>query len=162
MIRKALLTPLGVAAYAAVVLSGAAPSAYGADGHAMLTPDKLTWGPAPPQLPKGAEIAVIMGDPGKAEPFVMRARMPAGYEVRPHSHPTDEHVTVLSGSMNVSMGPAADKAKGAALGPGGFFTAPKGMTHYAWFTEPTIIQVHGVGPFAITYVDPKDDPSKSN
>ena len=38
--------------------------------------------------------------------------------------------------------------------------APAHMNHYAWTSEDTVIQVHGQGPFAITYVNPADDPSK--
>jgi quercetin dioxygenase-like cupin family protein len=124
-------------------------------------PDAVKWGPAPPALPKRAEIAVLSGDLSKSEEFVVRLKMPAGYEIPAHHHPTTENVTVLSGSFHAGMGDKLDKAKGETFVPGGFASLPAGMNHYAWTTAETIVQVHGQGPFAITYVNPADDPSKS-
>lgn len=132
------------------------------DQHVGVTADQLKWGPAPAALPKGAEIAVVQGDPGKDGPYVVRVRVPASYKVPAHTHPQDENVTVLSGSFNVGMGGKLDETKGQKLGPGGYFHAAKGMQHYAWFTEPSVIQIHGVGPFAIEYVNPADDPRKTH
>ena len=88
--------------------------------------------------------------------------MPAGFKVPPHTHPADENVTVISGTFNIAMGDKFDESKGTTLKAGGFFKAPRGMVHYAWFTESTVIQVHGVGPTGFTYVNPADDPRKSN
>ncbi len=152
------------ASLGAAILTIALPFCVSAmDNHVVQSPDTLKWGPAPPALPKGSEIAVLSGDPGKeGMPFVIRARMPAGYRIAPHTHPTDEHVTVISGTFNIGMGEKFDEAKSAAVKAGGFAVAQKGMAHYAWFSEPTVIQVHGVGPFGITYVNPADDPRKSN
>ena len=121
-------------------------------------PASLKWGPAPPGLPPGAQISVLSGDPGSSGPYVLRAKMPSGYTVPPHTHPTDENVTVISGTLHFAMGDKLDKSKGDAIKVGGFFRAEKGMQHYAWSTEPTVIQVHGIGPFDITYVNPADDP----
>jgi len=128
------------------------------DEHAAVQPDALKWGPAPPGLPSGAQIAVVSGDPSKDGAYVLRAKMPAGYKVPAHTHPTDENVTVLSGSFHFGMGDKLDTAKGEALKAGGFVRAAAGMQHYAWTTAPTIIQVHGIGPFEIKYVNPSDDP----
>jgi quercetin dioxygenase-like cupin family protein len=145
----------------ASLIVGFAPIAA-AQGHAPVNPDQLKWGPAPPALPKGAQAVVLAGDPSKDGYYSVRLKAPAGYKVPPHFHPTDEHVTVISGSFHLGMGDAFDDKKGTALKPGGFAVAPKGMHHYAWFTEESIIQVDGMGPFAITYVNPGDDPRKSN
>ena len=146
----------------AVVLGLLPLSTVAADEHVMAAPDSLKWGPGPASLPKGAELVVIAGDPGKEGPFVFRLRLPAGYKVPPHTHPADENVTVISGTFNIAMGDKFDESKGTALKAGGFFKAPRGMTHYAWFTEPTVLQMHGVGPWGFTYVNPADDPRKSN
>jgi quercetin dioxygenase-like cupin family protein len=137
-------------------------AATAADEHVVATPDTLKWGPAPPAYPKGAEFAIISGNPGQEGPFVLRIKTPAGYKVPPHTHPADENVTVLSGSVNFGMGDKVDAAKETAVKPGGYFKASKGMAHYASFPEATIIQVHGVGPTGITYINPADDPRKSN
>ena len=124
-------------------------------------PDALKWGAAPPAFPPGAQFAVIAGDPGKEGPFVLRLKVPASYKVAPHTHPGDENVTVISGSFNIGMGDKLDTSKGEKVPVGGFMRVEKGMQHYAWFTEPTVIQVHGIGPSAINYVNPADDPRKS-
>jgi quercetin dioxygenase-like cupin family protein len=137
-------------------------AAIAADEHVIAAPDTLKWGPAPPAYPKGAEFAIITGNPGQEGPFVLRIKAPAGYKVPPHMHPADENVTVLSGSVNFGMGDKMDAAKETAVKPGGYFKASKGMAHYASFPEPTIIQVHGVGPTGINYINPADDPRKSN
>jgi len=137
-------------------------AASAADEHVIAAPDTLKWGPAPPAYPKGAEFAIITGNPGQEGPFVLRIKAPAGYKVAPHVHPADENVTVLSGSVNFGMGDKVDAAKESTVKAGGYFKASKGMQHYATFPEATIIQVHGVGPTGISYINPADDPRKSN
>ena len=108
----------------------------------------------------GAQIAVVSGDPFKEGLNVVRLKMPAGYKIPAHNHPTTEYVTVLSGAFNIGMGDKLDEQKGMALRPGGFAEAAAKMNHYAWASAETVVQVHGQGPFAITYVNPADDPSK--
>jgi len=98
-------------------------STVAADEHVMAAPDSLKWGPGPAALPKGAELAVIAGDPGKEGPFVHRIRVPAGYKVQPHTHPGDENMTVISRTLNFAMGDEFDESKGTALKAGGFFKA---------------------------------------
>lgn len=129
-------------------------------GHAM-KPDQLHWMPAPPVLPKGAEVSVLSGDPTKPGPYTMRLKVPAGYKIPAHSHPTAERVTVISGNFHVGMGDKLDEAKTEALGSGGFVDLPADMNHYAFMSTPTIVQINSEGPFVIRYVNPADDPSKS-
>ena len=118
----------------------------------------IKWGPAPPFFPKGAEFAVLSGDPSKDGLYVVRLKMPAGYTIPAHNHPTTENVTVVSGNFHIGMGDNLDEKKGIELTSGGYGEAPAKMNHYAWVTSPTIVQVHGQGPFAITYVNSADDP----
>ena len=132
-----------------------------ADDMKIATPDSLKWGPAPPALPKGAQLAVLAGDPTGQGPYVVRVKLPAGYQVPAHNHPTAENVTILSGTFNIGMGDKLDKKHGQALKTGGFFTVPPNMNHYAWTSSAAIIQIHGNGPFQINYVNPADDPSKT-
>ena len=149
-------------ALVAVLLSGVAAAgvASAAEMHKVIKADAVQWGPAPPQLPKGAQLAVLSGDPGKSGLYIVRAKMPDGYAVPAHWHKRAENVTVISGTFNIGMGDKLDKAKGEALGPGGYFGAAPKMRHYAWATGETVIEISGLGPFDITYVDPKEDPSK--
>ena len=144
----------------AVLLAVAPVAALAADDKMAVQPGAIKWGPAPPGFPPGMQAAVISGDPSKAGPYVVRAKLPAGYKVMPHTHPTDENVTILSGTAHIAMGDKFDAKKGETVRAAGFFTAKEGMQHYFWTTSPTVIQVHGMGPFEINYVNPADDPRK--
>ena len=88
----------------------------------------------------------------------LRAKLPAGYKVPPHFHPTDEHVTVLSGAMIFGMGDTVDAKSEKTVKAGGYFTAAAQMHHYAIAKTATVIQVDFIGPFDLTYVNPADDP----
>ena len=144
----------------AVLLAGTLQVAA-QQGHVDLLagPAAVKWGPAPPTLPKGAQLAVLSGDPSKAGLYVIRLKLPANYQIPAHHHPTAENVTVLSGSFHAGMGDKMDHSKAQAFEPGGFAALPANMNHYAWAASDTVIQVHGEGPFAVTYVNPADDPS---
>ncbi len=132
--------------------------AQGQSHHAAMNDSDMTWGPGPAHLPAGAESILLDGNPKEAVPVTLRLKFPAGYEIPPHWHPTVENVTVLSGKFYMGTGDTLDKANGMALEPGGFVAIPAEDHHYAWVEEETIVQVHLIGPFAITYVNPDDDP----
>jgi len=121
----------------------------------------IKWGPAPAIFPAGAQMAVMQGDPSGTGLFTVRLRLPNGYKFPPHTHPTDEHVTVVSGSFAVGMGKTFDASKTMTLNAGGFVTAPANEAHYAVAHGPTVVQVHAMGPFAMTYVNPADTPKTS-
>lgn len=135
--------------------------AAGSSMDMVMGSEAVKWGPAPPSLPKGAMAAVLSGDPSKAEPYVLRLKMPANYQIPAHHHPTTENVTVVAGSLNAGMGDKLDMKATQALGPGGFASLPANMNHFVWASMETIVQVHGMGPFAIVYANPADDPSKA-
>ena len=120
----------------------------------------VKWMDAPPFLPKGAKLAVLVGDPSKPEPFTIRLQMPDGYRIAPHTHPTDEHVTVLSGTFRAAMGEKWDDKALGDFAPGSYANMAAQMAHYAMAKGATVVQVHGVGPFVVNYVNPADDPSK--
>jgi len=127
--------------------------------HHATQAEELKWS-QPAAYAKGAELAVVSGDPTKEGFYVVRLRVPAGFRIAPHTHPNDENVTVLSGVFHVGTGETFDASKGATVKVGGFAHVGKGMTHYAYFPEATVIQLHGMGPQGITYVNPADDPRK--
>jgi quercetin dioxygenase-like cupin family protein len=145
------------AAVTALLMIVAGTLSAQAGGSASAQP-QLKWGPAPAIFPAGAQMAVLQGNPGGSELFTVRLRMPSGYRIPPHTHPTDEHVTVISGTFRVGMGEKFDAGKTMSLKAGGFVTAPAGAAHYAVAQGPTIVQVHAMGPFAMTYVNPADTP----
>jgi hypothetical protein len=129
--------------------------------HVVVTAGDMKWGPAPDALPAGAQMAILDGDPGKAGmPFVLRAKLPDGYKIMPHWHPTDESITVISGTFQVGMGDTWSDSSLKDLKAGDYGRMGKTMRHYAQAKGDTVIQVNGMGPFAITYVNPKDDPRK--
>ena len=135
-----------------------------AGAHVTVPANTLKWGDAPPGLPAGAKVAIVSGDPTQAQPYVMRAQLPANYRIQPHWHPTMENITVLTGSVAIGMGDTFDEKAMEEVPAGGFTSVPSEMHHFFMAKSPSIIQVHGIGPFGITYVDAGNDPrvKKSN
>jgi len=129
------------------------------DGHTLLMPDGLTW--VEPAVLPGARLTVLQGDPAKEGLFVYRFKFPANYRVPPHFHKAGENVTVLSGTFFVGLGERFDQGSGKELPVGGFIAIPPKHPHFAWAgPQETIVQVHGVGPTDITFVNPVDDPRR--
>jgi len=118
----------------------------------------LKWKDGPASLPAGAKVAILEGDPAKEGPFTFRVLLPDGFKVPPHTHPGAEHVTVISGTFYLGMGEKFDQSAGHQMSAGAFGYWPAGMKHFAWTKGETMIQVHGVGPWGITYLNPADDP----
>ncbi len=118
----------------------------------------LHWGPAPAVFPKGAKMAVVSGDPSQAQPFEVRLAFPSGYRIAPHFHPTDETVAVKKGTFLVGMGDKFDLKQTKAMKRGASATMPAQQHHYATARGRTIVDVKAMGPFALTYVNPADDP----
>ncbi|MGI8602037.1 MAG: cupin domain-containing protein [Verrucomicrobiales bacterium] len=138
-------------------ISGQAPHEE-MPGARLYSAGEIKWEAAPPSLPPGAKVAVLEGDPAKEGPFVMRVLLPDRYRVPLHTHPKTERVTVISGTFKIAMGDQPDLSKPQTMKAGAFGFWPAGMKHTAWAEGETIIQVHGVGPWAINYVNPADDP----
>jgi quercetin dioxygenase-like cupin family protein len=130
-----------------------------AEAHPVVAlPDQITWGPPPPFLAAGAKVAVLEGDPKAPGPFTIRVQMPDRYRVPPHFHPAVEHVTVLKGTFRVGMGEKFDASALKRLPVGAFAAMPQGVRHFAETEGETIVQIHGVGPWGIVYVNLADDP----
>ena len=142
----------------AVVLH--AQNDYATSEPAKADSAKLTWGPAPAAFPAGAKMAVVKGDPSKAEEFTVDLSLPSGYRIPPHFHPTDEAVTVKKGTFLVGMGDTLDLAKTNTMKAGATGTVPANHHHYAAAKGATVVEVTAMGPFAMTYVNPADDPRK--
>lgn len=126
----------------------------------VVTPDKIQWGPAPPIFQPGAQMAVLAGDPSKLGPFIVRLKLPDGYKIMPHWHPTPETVTVMSGEFHVGMGDKFDEASMTTLPPQSLAVVPTHHNHYAMAKGETVVQVNAMGPFKLTYVNASDDPTK--
>ena len=129
--------------------------------HTVFAAADLKWSDGPPSLPAGAKVAVLNGDPKQPGAFTIRLQFPTGFKVPPHTHPTAEHVTVISGTLGLGHGAKFDEAAVHEMTAGGFAVMPAGMEHFAWCKSECVIQVHSTGPFVINYVNPADDPAKA-
>ncbi len=150
---KKLLVLAALIAFAGSVLAQDAMKAT------RVKPDELIWKDNP-ALPKGAQVAILLGDPTKAEVIVQRVKFPANYQVPPHTHPYAEVVTVLSGSIGFGMGEKLDKS-GEMVSAGTLNVVPAKHAHFGWTgNEGAILHVQFTGPAGIDYINPADDPRK--
>jgi len=147
---------LSLASLAAALL--VVPVAQGQD-HQMIRPADIKWADVP-SLPPGAKIAVIEGKLTDAAPFTMRLRLPANYKIPAHWHPAVERVTVLSGTFHMGTGDKLDETKTMPLAAGSIAIMQPKTNHFAWTKEETVVQLHGTGPWGVTYVNAADDPRK--
>lgn len=153
---KQALIALSVAAVAACT---AVPTSQAQPGHAMVNPGDLKWADVA-SVPAGAKVAVLEGPLNEAVPITFRLKFPANYRLPAHWHPGVEHVTVISGTFHMGTGDILEQSKTMPLAAGSFAVMQPMTRHFAWTGEETVVQVHGVGPWAINYVNPADDPRK--
>jgi quercetin dioxygenase-like cupin family protein len=151
--KPALVFALFVSAALLLAQSGAPQN--------MFLPEQIKYGPPPPFVPPGAQLAVLEGDPGASSgDYTIRVKMPDGYKIAPHWHPKRENVTVISGKFKLRMGDKFETGPMKTYPAGGFFYMDPDMHHYAMASGATIIQVHGESPLQFNYVNPAEDPSK--
>lgn len=147
-----------ITAVVAILVAGGSVLFAQHPSHVAAAPQEAQWGPAPPFIPAGAQIAVLAGDPTQPVPYAVRLKFPANYTIAAHWHPKDENVVVTSGSFTIGMGDKLMKGSGKTLPVGGYALAPANMNHYAYTTTETTIVLYGVGPVDFRYVNPSDDP----
>jgi hypothetical protein len=152
---------VGFAALAEKSGSGARPAAAAKKDAITFDEAEVKWGPAPPVLPAGAQLAVLHGDPGKKTLFAVRLKMPDGYKIPAHWHSNDEELTILTGAFELGMGDKPGDAGTHTLGPHAYHYLPAKMHHFAQAKGDTVLELHGMGPFDIHYLNPADDPSKN-
>jgi quercetin dioxygenase-like cupin family protein len=145
------------AAWALTLPGMAQAQAHG--GH-IFTPREMTWVNAPPSLPAGVKVTILEGNPAEPGPFTMRLWVPADTKAAPHVHSGIEHATILSGTVHFGMGDKFDLEKLKPYPAGSFVVMPPQTPHFALFKEEAMLQLHGMGPWTITYVNPDDDPRK--
>jgi quercetin dioxygenase-like cupin family protein len=158
--RSALVVRLAALSIGAAAIAGVVTQLQASDQHhTVVAGDAVKWGPAPPSLPPGAQAAALLGSPAKEGPFVLRLKFPDGFTIAPHRHSKDEFLTIISGSFAIGAGEKVDKSA-KALPAGSFVHLPSGMPHYATAVGETVVQINGMGPFDVVYVNPADDPRK--
>ncbi len=149
----------GVASLSVLGTSLAAEQKKAAVGTwALYIPTEIAWKAGPESLAPGAKVAVLEGDLAKEGFFTMRLLLPDGYRVAPHWHPKVERLTIISGTLNLGTGDRFDAAATKALPAGTYSSMPPKMTHFAWTTGETVLQLSSIGPWQVIYVDPGDDP----
>jgi quercetin dioxygenase-like cupin family protein len=156
--RKDLISSFFAAVFLVVFMSGFGLAQEHGSNHSMMIPSEFNWVDGPPSLPPGIKVAVLEGDPSKEGPFMMRIQLPADYKIPPHFHPAIEHVTVISGSFYMGHGEQFKPDAAKELTPGGVAVMATGERHYAFTKKKAEIQLHGIGPWGITYVNSKEDP----
>ncbi|HEU4682779.1 MAG TPA: cupin domain-containing protein [Gemmatimonadales bacterium] len=156
---RSILVALILTFSATMVAAQGTPS-HGAQHAVVVLPEQVAWKPGPPSLPSGAKFAVIEGNPSEPGPFTMRLSLPNGYRIPVHSHAGVEHVTVLKGTFRVGMGDKFDESALAPMPTGSFAALAPGTRHFAQAQGETTLQLHGVGPWSVTYVNPAEDPRK--
>ncbi len=163
MKHHAMLTVVAVVcAVAFVERTSAQAAATPSAGPIVVHASGISWADGPPSLPRGAQFALLEGNPAEAVPLTLRLKFPPNYRIPPHWHAVLEHVTVLSGTLNVGMGEQPTYSGGTALSAGSYAVMPQKMVHYAWTaSDGVVFQLHSVGPWGITYVNPKDDPRQA-
>jgi len=125
----------------------------------LLAPVDIKWIPAPAALPAGAELCVLEGYPEKPGPFTLRLKLPPHYTLPAHWHPNDEHITVISGQLNLGLGDRLDTTQGKLYSTGSYTRIPAKMHYFTWTSEEeTILQLHGIGPWAVLYVETPGEP----
>lgn len=127
--------------------------------QAPATAEALKWVSAPPSLPAGAKVAILQGDPARSGAFTFRLKMPAGYQLQPQSSPAINRMFVVSGALNFGSGEKFDSARTLPL-YAGYAHWPNNGAYFAFTKEETVIEIEGVGPWAVNYVNPADDPMK--
>jgi len=162
--KMALAALLVAAAFAPIAgaqdkaKSAAMPPGAASD-HKMWSAKNLEWKDLPSI--KGAKIALLEGPMSEEKPFTARIKMPAGGKIPPHTHPGIEHVTVISGSFAMGLGEKWDDKALHSMGAGDVMIMQPNTPHYAMAKAESIVQVHGMGPWKVVYVNPADDPSKA-
>jgi quercetin dioxygenase-like cupin family protein len=140
--------------------AASAQTAHQAPDHRLYTPDRIPWSAGPPSLQRGAEAALLYGDPSKEGPFVLRLKLPNGFNIAPHRHGGAEILTVISGTFALGAGEDATKGEVTRLTAGSFTAMPAGMPHYVRAEGETVVQLNSLGPWTITYINQADDPRR--
>ncbi len=130
----------------------------GAEDMGIHKPSEIQWKNGPGSLEAGARVAGLDREPGTEGPVVMRLWMPDGFKIMPHWHPKTERITVISGTFNLGMGETFDAAATMEMPAGTFGYWAAGMRHFVWVKGDTVLQLHGIGPWSLTYVNPEHDP----
>jgi quercetin dioxygenase-like cupin family protein len=128
------------------------------DSFHAIRPQDVQW-KSFPAFPPEARLAILVGNPARPGPYVIRVKLPAGTKMMPHKHPEDRIYTVLSGTFHIGLGEVFDESGLMPFEPGTVVVLPGGQSHFHWAKSGEYItQVSAIGPLGLSYVDAADDP----
>ena len=123
-----------------------------------ILPEHVDWKPFP-AFPPGARLAVLVGEPTQAGPYLIRVNVPSGVKLTPHKHPEDRIYTVISGVFYVGLGNRFDAEDLKAYPPGSVVVLPGNTWHFHWAKSGEYVtQVNAIGPLGLEYKEADDDP----
>jgi quercetin dioxygenase-like cupin family protein len=123
-----------------------------------ILPEDIEWKPFP-AFPPESRLAVLVGEPDKPGPYVVRVKVPSGVKLMPHQHPEDRIYTVISGVFYIGLGEQFDGDKVKAYPPGSVIVLPGDTPHFHWAKSGEYVtQVTAIGPLGLKYINVKDDP----
>jgi quercetin dioxygenase-like cupin family protein len=130
----------------------------GEDQFLAIRPEDIKWNSFA-AFPPAARLAVLVGDPTRPGPYVIRVRLPGGTRMLPHKHPEDRIYTVMSGKFFIGLGETFDENKLMAYAPGSVIVLPGNQPHFHFAKSGEYVtQVSAIGPLGLSYVDPVNDP----
>ena len=136
------------------------PRQPGETDFRSILPEEIDWKPFP-AFPPTARLAVLVGDPTQAGPYVIRVKVPSGVKLMPHKHPENRIYTVMSGVFYIGLGDRFDGDKVKAYPPGSVIVLPGETAHFHWARSGEYVtQVTAIGPLGLEYMDPADDPRR--
>lgn len=139
-------------------MAGAIEHQPGEGTFRFIRSEDVDWRPFS-AFPENARLSVLIGDPSKPGPYVIRVKLPGGTKMLPHRHSEDRIYTVISGIFYIGLGEKFDDAKLQAFAPGSVVVLPAGQSHFHWAKSGEYVtQVTAIGPLGLEYVDRHDDP----
>jgi quercetin dioxygenase-like cupin family protein len=129
-------------------------------GFLQALASEVKWAPNAAVKP-GGQMAVVLGDPRGTDPYVVRVKFPANFQIAPHTHPEGRTYTVLQGTWKLGFGSTFDAAKMKEYPTGSVYRLPANVPHFQMSgSSETIVQINARGPTSTDYVNPADDPRK--
>jgi quercetin dioxygenase-like cupin family protein len=127
-----------------------------------ILPEDVDWKPFA-AFPPEARLAVLVGEPNKPGPYVIRVKVPSGIKLMPHKHPEDRIYTVISGVFYIGLGEAFDEERLTPHAVGTVIVLPGDQPHFHWARSGEYVaQISGIGPLGLNYINPADDPRRSS
>src|SRR5262249_4186519 len=110
-----------------------------------ILPEDIDWRPFP-AFPPSARLAVLVGEPTEAGPYVIRVKVPSGVKLMPHRHPEDRIYTVMSGVFYIGLGDRFGGDKVQAFPPGSVIVLPGNTPPFHWAKSGEYVtQVTAIG-----------------